>query len=108
MPECLFLSISVMMTGESCIAPTREDRLERLVLGRRSLEAQDVGAVDCETTELWFVSEEMVVADRDEVIAFTSGKVREGRMPRSRASRSKDSSTWDSVAAGCRARMELR
>lgn len=50
-PECLFLSISVTIAGISKEDVTREDLLDRLVLGRLSLESQEVGAVDCDIIE---------------------------------------------------------
>lgn len=50
-PECLFLSISVTMVGISNDEVTREDLLDKLVLGRLSLESQEVGAVDCDIIE---------------------------------------------------------
>lgn len=45
-PACRFRSMSVTMAGISKCEPPRADLLDRLVLGRRSLEPQDVGAVD--------------------------------------------------------------
>lgn len=52
-PECLFLSISATIVGISKEDITLEDLFDRLVLGRRSLESQEVGAVDCDIIEPW-------------------------------------------------------
>lgn len=96
-PECLFLSISVTMVGISNDEVTREDLFDRLVLGRLSLESQDVGAVDCDMMEPWCASEPTVVADGDEFTALAGGEVWAGDRPRSSASRRRLSSTSFSV-----------
>lgn len=45
-PVCRFRSISVVIAGISKFESAIPDFVERLVLGRRSLEPQEVGAVD--------------------------------------------------------------
>jgi len=71
-PECLFLSISVKIVGISILVPALEDLFDRLVLGLRSLEAQDVGAVEWDSIEPWFGSEDTVIVDKDEAMPFMS------------------------------------
>lgn len=74
-PECLFLSISVMIVGISKEDVTREDLFDKLVLGRRSLESHEVGAVDCDIIEPWCTSELIVVAEGDEVTTLVGGEI---------------------------------
>lgn len=107
-PECLFLSISVTIVGISKEDVTREDLLDKLVLGRRSLESQDVGAVDCDMIEPWCASELMVVAEGDEVTRFVDGEICTGERPRSSASRRRFSSTSFSVVLEYSRRMVER
>lgn len=52
-PECLFLSISATIVGISKEDITLEDLFDKLVLGRLSLESQEVGAVDCDMIDPW-------------------------------------------------------
>ena len=63
---------SVKIVGISILVPALEDLFDRLVLGLRSLEAQDVGAVEWDSIEPWFGSEDTVIVDKDEAMPFMS------------------------------------
>lgn len=62
--------------------PTVEGFADKFVVGRTSLESQDVGAVDWEVMELFGVAEDIVVADREEATTGSSVGDRNGRRPR--------------------------
>ena len=100
-PEYLFFSMSDKMDGRTELASGVADRVDKLVPGLCSLDAHEVGAVDCDVTELWFVgSEAIVVADKDELMASRLVVIWEGNKPSSRASWASVSSTSSSVVPG--------
>lgn len=68
------------------VLPTVDGLVDKLVMGRISLESQEVGAVDWEVMELFGVPEDMVVADREEATMGSSAGDCKGSRPKLRAS----------------------
>lgn len=108
-PEYLFFSMSDSIEGTTEADGLFDDRLDRLVPGLCSLDAQDVGAVDCDMMEPRLVgSEETVVADKDDVILSTLFAICDGDIPRSWTSRARLSSISSSEVVGSRRRTVRR
>lgn len=107
-PECLFLFVSDGAEGTSELAAAVDEPAETLVLNRYSLDAQEVGGVDCDCMEPCFGSEDKVVAEMEEVSFCAARATVSSDTPKAWASRRRVSSRSSSVMVGYKHNTRVR
>jgi hypothetical protein len=102
-PELRFLCVSDVKDGVSKPWAERPDLIEDCVLGRCSLDEQDVGAVDWDSSEECLLeSDSIVVAESEDIMPSISALIGGSSIPRDSASDCKASSRSSSVIGGDR------